>query len=154
MLVPICIIIMLMQINKLLSKCGYEDICETRMFGGNPILPEPIIWKKSKWKSGNGLWFGHCEVWFIFFGFLFLLFCWEFYAMKTLGLSIFHFHVLIFFSCLVSIPLYRVIKSLFLFCDSHFVCFFFTLCIFTGLTLFGFVLISFSCVLLPWYFHC
>lgn len=29
MLVPICIIIMLMQINKLLSKCGYEDICET-----------------------------------------------------------------------------------------------------------------------------
>lgn len=86
--------------------------------------------------------------------FLFLLFCWEFYAMKTLGLSIFHFHVLIFFSCLVSIPLYRVIKSLFLFCDSHFVCFFFTLCIFTGLTLFGFVLISFSCVLLPWYFHC
>lgn len=69
MLVPICIIIMLMQINKLLSKCGYEDICETRMFGGNPILPEPIIWKKSKWKSGNGLWFCHCEVWFIFFGF-------------------------------------------------------------------------------------
>lgn len=29
MLVPICIIIMLMQINKLLCKCGYEDICET-----------------------------------------------------------------------------------------------------------------------------
>lgn len=75
------------------------------MFGGNPTLPEPIIWKKSKWKSGNGLWFCHCEVWFIFFGFLFLLLHWEFYAMKTLGLSIFHFHVLIFFSCLVSIPL-------------------------------------------------
>lgn len=153
MLVPICIIIMLMQINKLLSKCGYEDICETIEC---LVVTLPYL-SLSFGKNHSGkveMACGSVIVRFGLYSFLFLLLRWEFYAMKTLGLSIFHFHVLIFFSCLVSIPLYLVIKSLFLFCDSHFVCFFFILCIFTGLTLFGFILISFSCVLLPWYFHC